>query len=29
VPWVVFAALATLVTGATLLAGPAIDRERR
>lgn len=29
VPWVVFAALATLVTTATLLAGPAIDRERR
>ena len=29
VPWVVFAALATLVTAATLLAGPAIDRERR
>jgi hypothetical protein len=26
---VVFAALATLVTTATLLAGPAIDRERR
>jgi MFS family permease len=29
VPWVVFAGLATLVTAATLLAGPAIDRERR
>jgi ACS family hexuronate transporter-like MFS transporter len=29
VPWVVFAALATLVTTATLLAGPAIDRQRR
>ena len=29
VPWVAFASLATLVTAATLLAGPAIDRERR
>src|SRR5262249_47384536 len=29
VPWGVFAALATLVTAATLLAGPTIDRERR
>jgi MFS family permease len=29
VPWVIFAALATLATAATLLAGPAIDRERR
>lgn len=28
VPWAVFAALAALVTGATLVAGPAIDRER-
>jgi ACS family hexuronate transporter-like MFS transporter len=28
VPWAVFAALAALVTAATLLAGPAIDRER-
>src|SRR4029453_2050349 len=29
VPWVIFATLATLVTAATLLAGPAIDRARR
>jgi len=29
VPWGIFAALATLVTAATLLAGPTIDRERR
>jgi MFS family permease len=29
VPWVAFATLATLVAAATLLAGPAIDRERR
>jgi MFS transporter, ACS family, hexuronate transporter len=28
VPWAVFAALATLVTAATLMAGPAVDRER-
>ena len=28
VPWAVFAALATVVTTATLVAGPAIDRER-
>lgn len=28
VPWAVFAALATLVTAATVVAGPAIDRER-
>jgi ACS family hexuronate transporter-like MFS transporter len=28
VPWAVFAGLAALVTAATLLAGPAIDRER-
>jgi hypothetical protein len=28
VPWAVFAALAALVTVATVLAGPAIDRER-
>lgn len=28
VPWAVFAGLATLVTIATLVAGPAIDRER-
>jgi len=26
--WAVFAALATVVTTATLVAGPAIDRER-
>lgn len=29
VPWAVFAALAALVTVATLVAGPAIDRERK
>ena len=29
VPWGIFAALATLVTAATLLAGPTIDREWR
>lgn len=29
VPWTVFAALAAAVTAATLVAGPAIDRERR
>jgi len=29
VPWMVFTALATLVTAATLLAGPTIERERR
>jgi MFS family permease len=28
VPWAVFATLATLVTAATVVAGPAIDRER-
>ncbi len=28
VPWAVFAGLATLVTAATVVAGPAIDRER-
>jgi sugar phosphate permease len=28
VPWAVFAALATVVTAATLVAGPAIDRAR-
>jgi hypothetical protein len=28
VPWAVFAALATLVTATTVVAGPAIDRER-
>jgi MFS family permease len=28
VPWAVFAALATVVTAATIVAGPAIDRER-
>ena len=27
-PWAVFAALAVLVTAATVVAGPAIDRER-
>jgi MFS family permease len=29
VPWAVFATLAVLVTAATVVAGPAIDRERR
>lgn len=28
VPWAVFAALAAVVTSATVVAGPAIDRER-